>query len=260
MSLTISVNNPAPTELSSFVVGDHASGTIADGTYSFLWVAWYTVAETDDDNAGYKIIAPSEWENVVVSGKNDTGTVTADLTVPVNSIPVNVYPDHYAVYCQSGTSWTYGSSSTRAAVMTANNTATTIYTTGTIEITWAAAHSSATLDPIIHMGHETREQYVKTFDGSVVKRSWAFINPLQSLSIQFPFMGINEGDPRAVMGDILKWITYGVTVSVTDDDADSFIEKYHGILIDCNYLNQKQKTSLANIELKMAVENCTINT
>lgn len=257
MSLIIRVNQPKPTELSNAAVGDHASGTIADGTYSILAVAWYTDGESDQDNAGYLTTAPSEWENVVVSGKNNTGVITMDIVRPVNSIGKNRYPDHYAFYCQSGSSWTYGDPATKMGEMSSQLTATTLYATGTAGPTFAAAYNSATIGTVYHMPFELREQSVKVYDGSIVRRSHAHINPLDYVTFIFPFMGlVPASTARTQMGDIDKWIVMGTTVRVEDPDTDATIRYYHGMFIYTNYLNTKQKTALDNIEVKMRIETC----
>lgn len=255
MSLVVHLNMPKPTELSNIVASSGTGGEWVDGTYSFLWVAWYGL-ETDNDNAGYVVNIPDEWQNIVMdTGGVNNGFFTADLTVPKNAIGYNRYPRHYSIYYQSGTTFSLGSACQKVQNMASNLTTTALLVPGDLgEKTFATAHHSITLGTILGTDHELREQTVKTFDGSIVARSWAHMNPIKSFTIRIPMMGINESAPRAEMSRLLKWIGYANSVKIVDNAPGVFIEKYYGILDNSNYLNTRNNKE--SIELKLAVETC----
>ena len=65
--LTLDVNRPYPTDDNAMASAGGASGTFTGATYSFMLVAWYSSGETNNDNAGWDIATPANWENLVVA-------------------------------------------------------------------------------------------------------------------------------------------------------------------------------------------------
>ena len=258
MTLVVHINTPKPLKKGYIIPDSGTGGEWVDGTYSFLWVAWYKASEADNDACGYVVNIPDEWENIVLDTSGaDNGFFTADLTVPKNSIGYNRYPHHYSIYYQSGTTINFGSALQKVKQMASNLTATTLSVPGDLgpKLFDSPRHNIA-LSPVRDTDHEMRVQHVRTFDGSVVPRSWAYVNPLKSFSIYIPMMGVNEASPRAEMKRLLKWIVFGNSVKIVDDDAASLIENYYGILTYSNYLGTSGKFGKDTIELKLAIETC----
>ena len=228
-NLTFTVNRKGATDGGAAV----PSGT--DTALSFLVVAWYTAAETDNDNAGWVLTIPANWKN---KSTDLTGTVAIPVVKPVRNGVVQ-YVDHYTVYYQKAADFTLGSAAFKADTVTESaETATTVTLTiddldDTAGGTFAAAMTTfTTLDGMMRdFKGEPRQNVTKGAAGSVQPKSWAQDVTWEVLNMVFGMTTTTGANFRK----ILKWMRGAVPITITDNSSNKYITSYDGCFMGANY-------------------------
>jgi hypothetical protein len=262
--LTLDVDNPHPLEKSAMAAAG-ADGSFTGATYSFLLVAWYSSGESDNDRAGWLLTVPTEWENLVVAADNH---VTIDWNTPLDANGEKRYPDHYTVYAQVDSSYTLGSAGTTcwtnaggtSTEFDGTATSGTLYDEGSVNKTMDAAYSQVVLNPILNLKPLIRRQTVRGFDGRLVQKSYAHVNPVQSLSILL----VSNSCTNLKFKKLLKCILYSIPIKITESlpgaaEDNPYVRYWYGRITDSpEYLGTKKKNTSAIIPIEFEVETATL--
>jgi hypothetical protein len=253
-------NSPNPTEDTAMVPAG-SGGSWAAGTYSFLLVAWFRGAdETNHEGAGWIKSVPSEWENKTIV---NNGIITIDWIRPIGSLQEERLPSHYTVYVQTAASFDLASAAnicwtSAAGALTIDGTAesATLYKdSGSSEAAFTAAATSITVNPVLNMDPILRPQTVRGYDGRLVRKSYAHLNPVQSID----FSLVGSSMTLAEYQSMMDWILYSTPIRVTDNDGTAAILHYFGRLTDGKYLGTLGKNTRDIFPLHFEVETGTIN-
>lgn len=259
-TLIFRANNPFPTEDTAMVPAG-AGGSWAAGTFSFLLVAWFRGSdESNHEGAGWKKTVPAEWKNKTIA---NNGIITIDWNRPVGALGEERLPSHYTVYVQEDTSFDLTAAAnicwtSAAGALTIDGTATsaTLYKdSGTPEAAFTAVATSITVNPILDMNPTLRPQTVRGYDGRLVVKSYAHLNPVQAIDFSLVGSSMTLAEYKTMM----DWILYSTQIRVTDNDATAAILHYFGRLTDGKYLGTLGKNTRDIFPLHFEIETGTIN-
>lgn len=257
--LTVRVEQPYPDADSA--LAQAAGGSFAADTYSFLVVAFYASGDSDNDNAGWIKTVPATWENFAVVASN---YVTIDWTVPTDANNEERYPNHYIVLCQAASSFTLGSAATKCFVnagltttsIDGKETSATLYSEGTTSKTMDTAATEITLNPILDLKPDIRQQTVRGFDGRLTKKSYAHLNPVNYLDMVLVGTSITNTNYKK----ILKWILYSTPCRIAESlpgttETNPLVQYWYGRWIDSpDYIGTLQKNASRSFRLRFEVE------
>lgn len=238
-----------------------SGGSWAAGTYSFLLVAWFRGSdESNHEGAGWKKSVPSEWENKTIV---NNGIITIDWVRPIGALGEERLPSHYTVYVQTAASFDLANAAnicwtSAGGALTIAGTAesATLYkNSGTPESAFTAAATSITVNPILDMIPVLRPQTVRGYDGRLVVKSYAHLNPVQAIDFQLVGSSMTLAEYKTMM----DWILYSTQIRITDNDAAAAILHYFGRLTDGNYLGTHGKNARDIFRLHFEAETGTIN-
>ncbi len=225
-NLTFTVNQKGPTD------GGAPAVTAGITTRSFLVVAWYSSAETDNDKAGWVLTIPANWENHLAD------QITIPVVKPIRNshvLPV----DHYSLYYQDAASFTLGSVANKVdTITTTNETATTIsIVSGVLTSSSTATFGTSmtnftTLDGLMrNFKGVPRQNSTKAGDGTMQKKSWAADLLYEMLNMTFGMTTTTGANWRKVM----KWQKHSIPIQITDNSTNKFIATYDGNYISSEY-------------------------
>ena len=193
---------------------------------------------------------------------------TIDWNTPVDANGEKRYPNHYTVYCQAAASFTLGSAATKCwtdaggttFTFAATATSGTLYNEGTVNKTMDAAYGVVVLNPIYDFNPDIRTQIIRAFDGRLVKKSYAHINPVNFLELLL----VTNSCSNANFKKILKWILWGTPIKMSESvtasaEDDPFVEHWYGIFSNSpRYIGSKKKNTAQVIPLRFEVETATL--
>jgi hypothetical protein len=247
-SLTLTVNNEYPINQSP--VNSAGGGNWGAKTISIRVVAWYTLLETNVDNAGINRDTVGQWENKSV-GSNEQLYFTF---VPV-SRPVN----HYSFYYQEAATWDSDNpckkcTATFSQTGTSQILCTVVNDDDTATITFgdATTISITNLEDIVPT---IRQVVTRAYDGTLVPVSYATVGQLVSqLDITASVSG--KWCTGSEYKTILRWIKYATQIKITESltGDDCFLDEYTGIFINTNYLPSRYKAHQDQVTLTYLVE------
>ena len=226
-------------------------------TLSFLVVAWYTTAETDNENAAWIKTIPNAWKGSTIGAMDTSASITIPITKPTRD-GVVLQVDHYAVYYQAAATYTLASASDKvASLTTTTETATTISLTATAvadggDGTFAAAATNvATTDGLlINMKGQPRANISRAADGTVNRKSFAKDVTFDIIDLLFTVTTVSQGDWQ----QLLFWMKYGVPLKLTDSSTDKYITDYYGSIMAVDDPGTEGKNTAFDFPLQFMVE------
>jgi hypothetical protein len=243
--ITFAVNQPygAPTGVTT-----PGGGSWTGETISCRVVAWQTAAETDVDMAGFDRATVALFNGIVVTA--------GDSVVIVFTPPTEQY-DHLAFYYQVAATWNPANAA-RKCSMDIEQTSETSYKLtiddddNTATITFGAV-TSATISPVQVLKPQTDKKVRRGWNGKLIVKSSAITKLVDTLTIISPMGSCTSAN----YDKILRWIKYGIPVSLTDS-ADGgyspYISVYQGKIDDTDYLKSPGKNDAFEFTLSYMVE------
>lgn len=262
-ALNCRIQNYWPTDAAP--VGQAATGgSWGAGTFSFLVVAWWVgTSESDIDYAGWVKTIPTDWKALTIAS-GSTNVVTIDWVAPLDGSGETRLPDHYKVYWQSGSTFDLAAPGTAAIVEASPSTVTsipgsstgpiTLYAPGTAQKTFATEGTFWTINPVLDINPEIRQNTTLGFDGRLLLKSYAHVNPLRSIEIQIVPSSITQANYKL----LLKAALYSLNCRIEDPDTTSYINFFFGRFSDVSHIGQVGKTNRGAYTIKFNVETATL--
>jgi hypothetical protein len=245
-TLTATVYNLYPTYSSA--VTSPAGGSWGAKTISVRLVAWYTLDETDVDSAGINRNSVASWNNITVSA-SDYVTFTAIL-------PLQHY-NHLAFYYQVGASWDSANAATKCTATIQQTSSTSVTVTvlnddDTATVTFGATANSISINMIEHIQPIFRENTVRAFDGSLVKKSYVTEQAIDSLDLTLTMASLSASEIKTLS----NWIKDSTKLKMSEDLSgdDIYIKDYYGKFVSCDYLHTKYKRTGYTFNVTFAVD------